>query len=654
MGRFCLCVAVLLAADFQPAVADQMGEAVREAVGQVSKSIVRIRTVGNSADAGGISSQVTTGISISDDGYVLSSTFGFPSTAAAVFVEDADGQRVAANLVARDSLRQLVLLKCDDGRFVVPKLSENRWPDVGAYAIAAGRLYPTDSATLSVGVVSAVRRVFGMAFQTDAKISPVNYGGPLVNLDGEVMGILVPLSPRASGDGLAAGVEWYDSGIGFAISAPDMMEAAKRLRDGKDRVRGVMGINLTTRNPLFPIVQVGTVLPGSPAAKAGLKPADFVVEANGTKVDRVGIFDSVIKSSYAGDVLNLKVKRGDELQDLTVELTGRLVRPESGYLGLALRLARESKSGENGTVDAMLIPGSPVAAALKAVRIRIAEWDGKPISSVKKLTALLSSVVPGQTVHLGILPYREAAEGDDKKDDEKVRTITIDAVQRPESLAGFSDQWLEISRKESKLANWQQSEEDFEDAGKAWMYSPDVNSDVSPGLLILLSEAATDANRLLKEWADVCEQRGLVLVVPRNVEKTSLSAEDRGLIMKSIGFAAKKYSVSGRQIIVVSDAKQAALTTDLLLSAQQKVVGGAVFLQSWPQTSSVPEELLAAASLKVLLVEATAISRQQQALYRQAVKDLHEAKAWVTLVSPDSERPATILVADWFLQQLAN
>src|SRR5256885_2038084 len=69
--------------------------------------------------------------------------------------------------------------------------------------------------SVSVGIVSALGRMYGKAVQTDAKVSPVNYGGPLVGIDGRVQGVLVPASPR--GDSDAAGVEWYDSGIGFAI-----------------------------------------------------------------------------------------------------------------------------------------------------------------------------------------------------------------------------------------------------------------------------------------------------------------------------------------------------------------------------------------------------------------------------------------------------
>ncbi len=97
---------------------------------------------------------------------------------------------------------------------------------VGHWALAVGRtLSPeiTDPPSVSVGIISALDRVWGKALQTDAKVSPVNYGGPLVAMDGRVQGILVPASPQS--EGATAGVEWYDSGIGFAIPMDDVLKA---------------------------------------------------------------------------------------------------------------------------------------------------------------------------------------------------------------------------------------------------------------------------------------------------------------------------------------------------------------------------------------------------------------------------------------------
>ena len=88
---------------------------------------------------------------------------------------------------------------------------------VGQWAIAVGRTFESDRTNMAVGILSALDRIWGKAIQTDAAVSPNNYGGPLVDIQGRVLGVLVPLSPEATDE--VAGVDWYDSGIGFAIPA---------------------------------------------------------------------------------------------------------------------------------------------------------------------------------------------------------------------------------------------------------------------------------------------------------------------------------------------------------------------------------------------------------------------------------------------------
>ena len=97
----------------------------------------------------------------------------------------------------------------------------------------AARWTPTSSSlpSVSVGIVSALDRIWGKAIQTDAKVSPTNYGGPLVDLQGRVQGVLVPASPQAEGE--TAGFEWYDSGIGFAIPLEDVYAVLPRLQAGQ-------------------------------------------------------------------------------------------------------------------------------------------------------------------------------------------------------------------------------------------------------------------------------------------------------------------------------------------------------------------------------------------------------------------------------------
>ena len=99
---------------------------------------------------------------------------------------------------------------------------------------------------LAVGILSALDRIWGKAIQTDAAVSPNNYGGPLVDIRGRVLGVLVPLSPEA--DDEMAGVEWYDSGIGFAVPLEHIQKVLPRLKKGEDLYPGLAGISLKGPN----------------------------------------------------------------------------------------------------------------------------------------------------------------------------------------------------------------------------------------------------------------------------------------------------------------------------------------------------------------------------------------------------------------------
>ena len=91
--------------------------------------------------------------------------------------------------------------------------------------------------------------------------------------------MLVPASPRAEGE--TAGLEWYDSGIGFGIPMEDVFAVLPRLKLGKDLKRGVLGVNMASTDEFSVAPKVGSILPGSPAEKAGLKAGDIVKKVDG-------------------------------------------------------------------------------------------------------------------------------------------------------------------------------------------------------------------------------------------------------------------------------------------------------------------------------------------------------------------------------------
>jgi serine protease Do len=224
--------------------------AVKAAVASVAPCVVQIQTVGGQEFIGSGREAVqrgqgpTTGLIVGSDGWILSSSFNFANRPTAITVHLPGSREPAvAKLVAQDRSRQVTLLKVTATGLPTPKVAPKNAIKLGQWAIAVGRtLGPSPSAppSVSLGIISALDRIWGKAIQTDCKVSPVNYGGPLIDLQGQVLGLLVPLSPR--GEDETAGVEWYDSGIGFAVPLEDLLQRLPSLQAGRDLLPGRLGV----------------------------------------------------------------------------------------------------------------------------------------------------------------------------------------------------------------------------------------------------------------------------------------------------------------------------------------------------------------------------------------------------------------------------
>ncbi|MDG1894777.1 MAG: PDZ domain-containing protein [Fuerstiella sp.] len=623
---------------------DKVGNAVRKAVSTVAPGVVRIRIIGT-ANGGDltVNSQVTTGVVISEHGEVLTSVLGFNGSPAGILVQDSTGNRSAAKVIATDHIHKLVLLKCESEGVAPPRFAAERWPAVGAWSVAVGKLYPGPQPSSSLGIVSATHRVHGIAIQTDAKISPVNYGGPLISLSGEVLGILVPLSPGDSGTEISAGVEWYDSGIGFAIPAVDALNIAERLRTGSDLVHGVMGVGFSTRNPLATDFVIRAVHPGSPADVAGLNKGDQVVRANGLQTTRFGLFESVVKKSYAGSTLSLTLKRGDELLEKNVVLASKLKRLPRGFLGIIADGAESNANGEDDQgVPVHALPDSPAARAGLNDGAIITAVDGEKITSTAELRKNLIAVKQDQQVELSIA----SSQGD------AMSSITITAKTRPGTVPSLPLEFLPRIYGDPLDVEWHRQEDKPEQSGNSvWSYVPNDEVAMTTGVVVLLSESTTPPEAVLRQWADVAEQHRLLLVVPINSEKTDLGREDRIVVTDAVATVAKGRKLDTRRILLVAKAEQSQLCTQLLLHQRLPLLRAAVYVRSWPQVSGLPSEQLARKSPSFLIFRDAVQSPQSQALAEQATLDLRDAGVW-TLNPPfpaESEPSVAQQIAAWAL-----
>lgn len=519
-------------------------QAFKQAAAIVAPSIVKIDTTGGLDVVGQLltSTAPTTGLIVASDGYVVSSAFQFISKPSNVLVTLPDGRRFPAKTIATDRLRMITLLKIAAENLPVPKAAPKTQMHVGQWSIALGRTFDSPNPAMSVGIVSALNRIWGKAIQTDAKISPTNYGGPLVDLEGRVMGVLAPLSPEGQSE--ASGVEWYDSGIGFAVPLEDILQVLERLKKGVDLRPGLLGVGFKSRD-LFAAAEVDRVRYDSPASNAGLKKGDIVVEADGKPVTRMSQIREVLGTKLEDDKLKLVVKRGEEKKPVEVALVGELKPYESAFLGiLPERVANNAAVTEAGVGVRLVLANSAASKAGLQPRDRIVKLNGTPLTSARQLSDSVSRIRPGDEVTLDTLRGKDAKSLKLKLTgvpDEIPADVPSFAVPAGAKPAG--DKAPKLGRFTGKLPGYDQ---------EYWAFVPeDYNPNYGYGLLVWVHPLRdTFEATMLQEWKKHCEQRGLILVAPKAANAGVWGANEVELVKDLTQHFRDTYSIDPARIAI--------------------------------------------------------------------------------------------------------
>lgn len=249
----------------------------------------------------------TSGIILTSDGWVLISRFAINFDPTTILVTLADGRSFNAVRGGQDTSRGLAVVKIDAQDLPVAEIADPAEIRVGQWAFALGRTFDDGGdPTVHMGIVSACGRLFGRAIQIDAYTSPANYGGPVIDVRGRVMGLSVPLSPS----GRDAGVDWYDSGIGFATTLGDIPDILERMREGETLHRGYLGIGFDAGD-IGPGVLLSTIADESPAKAAGMAKGDRIVRIDGIDVKNAFHMQMLVSSRMEGDPVQLDFEKGD-------------------------------------------------------------------------------------------------------------------------------------------------------------------------------------------------------------------------------------------------------------------------------------------------------------------------------------------------------
>lgn len=294
---------------------------VAKAAAVISPSVVTIDTVATDGEA------IGTGIIVSADGEVVTNAHVVENEKEVRVILNGETEPRKATVLARDAGNDLALVKIVGVTGLTPAtFADPASLAVGDPVVAVGYALDLDGgASVTSGIISALNRTMqnedgalNRLIQTDAAISSGNSGGPLINMDGHVVGVNTAVA-RSTNTSAA-------NNIGFAISVGEVKRVVDVLRgesNGTAREQGYLGIALGDRQDGGVGAVIGEVAADSPAEKAGLKVNDVVLEVNGQSITGQGALIGIIRDAAPGEKVEVVVERGGERLTLTATLVAR-------------------------------------------------------------------------------------------------------------------------------------------------------------------------------------------------------------------------------------------------------------------------------------------------------------------------------------------
>ncbi|HEX5620158.1 MAG TPA: trypsin-like peptidase domain-containing protein [Solirubrobacteraceae bacterium] len=269
---------------------------------------------------GGQSSEATgSGFVVDSDGYIVTAAHVVDG-ANSLKVTFSDGTTRTAKLVGKDDATDVAVIKVDpSGLTLHPlELGSSSALDVGDAVAVIGSPFGY-AESLSTGIVSGLDRTIeapngftvSHAVQIDAAVNPGNSGGPVLNADGQVIGIADQIATDGSSE--------QSSGVGFAVPIDLIANELDQLKAGESVSHAYLG--LRTGDSTDPAgALVGSVTAGTPASQAGLRSGDVVTAIDGKQITGSGDLVAAISAHKPGDKIELTVRRGSSTEHLTATL----------------------------------------------------------------------------------------------------------------------------------------------------------------------------------------------------------------------------------------------------------------------------------------------------------------------------------------------
>ena len=345
------------------------------------------------------------GFVVSPDGVVLTNAH-VVREAREVTVKLTDRREFQAKVLGLDPATDIAVLRIDAKDLPTVKLGKPEAARVGDWVLAIGSPFGFEN-SVSAGIISAKGRSLpgetSVPFlQTDVAVNPGNSGGPLFNLQGEVVGINSQIYSRSGG---YMGVS-FAIPIDVALRVKDQIVATgkashARLGVAVQQVDQALAESFGLKQAEGAVVS--TVVPGSAAAKAGLQPGDVILKFNGKPIGAAGELSALVGQAVPGDKAKLDIWRKGETKEVnatlgeaemqTAQASGKGAPSESGGLGLAVRPLTAEERQAAKVAEGVLVERAGGAAARAGIQRGdiVVAADGKPVKEAQDLRAAAGS-----------------------------------------------------------------------------------------------------------------------------------------------------------------------------------------------------------------------------------------------------------------------
>ncbi|MFN7996827.1 MAG: trypsin-like peptidase domain-containing protein [Bryobacteraceae bacterium] len=366
------------------------------------------------------------GFVVDRSGYILTNNHVVENATRVQVKLPNDTKQYPAKVVGTDSELDLAVLKIDAGKQLTPlPMGNSDAVESGDWAVAIGSPFGLEQ-TVTAGIISAKGRDLGEPghqlqrfLQTDAAINRGNSGGPLLNINGQVIGINTMIE---SGSG-------NFEGVGFALPINLAVDSYNQIVKNGKVSRGAIGIQFGRENNPSLLKAYGAtsgvfvqqVTPGGPAAKAGMQAADIIVSANGKSVKDGEELVGMISAAAPGSTVDLKVLRdgktlevpvhiGDRAQVLADNRGGDQNEPGTPdgeatptHLGISVQALDRSDRDQlglsnGGVLIASVEPGSFAEDVGLQKGDVIVAINRKPVSSPADVRGIAQTLKPGEAV----------------------------------------------------------------------------------------------------------------------------------------------------------------------------------------------------------------------------------------------------------------